>query len=87
MTRDDRAPLHVDIALHRQVKILAAEQGVSMKALTERLLRLGMVAPGLYAALDSFPGWDALAHYETVAPRYALAAYDAALNPEGDPDA
>ena len=42
MTRDDRAPLHVDIALHRQVKILAAEQGVSMKALTERLLELGL---------------------------------------------
>ena len=77
----------IDPKMHKQVAIAAATEGTSMKALTERLLRLGMVAPGLYAALDSFPGWDALAHYETVAPRYALAAYDAALNPEGDPDA
>ena len=82
----ERAPIHVSREIHQQIKITAATEGTSMKALTERLLRLGMVAPGLYAALDSFPGWDALAHYETVAPRYALAAYDAALNPEGDPD-
>ena len=37
----DRAPIFVDIDVHRRIKIMAAEQSVSMKALTERLLWAG----------------------------------------------
>ena len=48
-----------DLDLHRSIKILAAEQGISMKALTERLLRLGMVAPELARLLDEIGFyWD-----------------------------
>ena len=38
----ERTPIHVSREVHRSIKIAAAEQGVSMKALTERLLRLGL---------------------------------------------
>ena len=38
----ERAPIHVSREIHQQIKITAATEGCSMKALTERLLRLGM---------------------------------------------
>ena len=38
----DRKPIYIDPDLHQQIKIAAATEGTSMKALTERLLRLGM---------------------------------------------
>ena len=114
----DRKPIYIDPDLHQQIKIAAATEGTSMKALTERLLRLGMVAPGLYrsaseaAAGCPWCGGTEVSHLQTVTVsrhgpdgeampypeqeqvqcqwcydlRATLAAYDAALNPEGDPD-
>ena len=38
----DRGAIFIDGDLHRSIKIAAATEGCSMKALTERLLRLGM---------------------------------------------
>ena len=52
MTETNRQPVYVNIDLHRSVKIMAAEQSISMRALTERLLRLGMIAPELAEALS-----------------------------------
>ena len=76
-TMTERAPLFVHADLHRSIKILAATEGISMKALTERLLRLGMVAPDLAGALDDCErGGDV---YEDIRARKILAAYDAAL--------
>jgi hypothetical protein len=41
---DRRGALFIDPQVHRQVKIAAAIQGVSIKAMAERWLRLGMAA-------------------------------------------
>lgn len=125
----DRAHIFIDAELQRQIKLLAAEETkatgsfVSMKALTERLLRLGMVAAELRQVLrpfvsysfaeeayttarigqgfprgsrqrnvlavpslsrpDSYTGVTLEHIYATVV---AAAAYDAALNPEGESD-
>ena len=84
----ERAPIHVSREIHQQIKITAATEGTSMKALTERLLRLGMVAPEMSTALVLVRrlGIKSLlgAYAANRAVHESLAAYDAAL--EGDPD-
>ena len=68
----DRLPIYINLDLHRTIKIAAAEQSTSMKALTERLIRLGAVAPDLADALRGL--WD-----DSDEEVIVLAAYDAAL--------
>jgi len=71
----------IDPVLYRQVRIMAAEQSITMKALTERLLRLGMVAPALADALNAVIEAHCIQpHNVDLA---AIAAYDAALNDNG----
>ena len=81
----------IDPEMHRQIAVAAATEGVSMKSLTERLLRLGMVAPEMSTALILVRrlGIKSLlgAYAANRAVHESLAAYDAALNPEGDPNA
>ena len=77
----DRLPIYINIDLHRTIKIAAAEQSISMKALTERLIRLGMMAPELARRLRDLTfcfDWDGLDKEEAV-----LAAFEAALNENG----
>ena len=82
----------IDPKMHKQVAIAAATEGCSMKALTERLLRLGMVAPELCKAIEladrQMPRQRGNLDYEIAKGSLELAwiAYDTALNPEGDPD-
>lgn len=56
MTEATRQPIYIDIFLHRTIKIMAAEQSTSMKSLTERLLRLGMVAGELTQLIKDAAG-------------------------------
>ena len=56
----EHTTLAVNRELHHRMRILAAEQSISMKALTERLLRLGMVAPELARLIEHIGFcWDA----------------------------
>ena len=85
----------LDPELHHDVQALAAKAGVSTQEISERLLRLGMVAPELRDCLvaahfdelwadglvdEGYSRLPHIAHAEAT-----LAAYDAAL--KGDPDA
>jgi len=47
----NRAPIFISKELHRAIKIRAAEEDLSMRALAETLLRRGMVADELAQAL------------------------------------
>ena len=86
----DRGAIFIDGDLHRSIKIAAATEGCSMKALTERLLLAGQHVEILWRSLSDIAGvsgdepWDVDV---TDMASTALAAYRAALNPEGDPDA
>lgn len=77
----DRLPIYINLDLHRTIKIAAAEQSTSMKALTERLIRLGMIAPDLARRLRDLTfgcDWESLDKAGA-----ALAAFEAALNENG----
>ena len=70
-----------DLDLHRRLKIMAAEQGLSIKALTKRLIRQGIVAPDLATELDDFMNADEYDRGNETAlrrARAAIAAYYAA---------
>ena len=83
----NRGALFIDPKLHQQIKIAAAEQGISMKSLTERLLRLGMVAPDVARELRNMTtqiAYDTVDSYDLHCADELLAAYDAALEGESD---
>jgi len=93
----NRAPIFVNKELHRTIKILAAEEGLTMKALAETRLRRGMVAEQLAQALhfvvamgraerDHCPGCGprrntSTGHAENCQIDAALIAYEAANGP------
>jgi hypothetical protein len=40
----DHIPIHVSREMHKAIRVMAAEQEITMRALVEKLLRLGIVA-------------------------------------------
>ena len=78
----NRAPINIDADLHKHIKITAATEGVSMKTLAERLLRLGMAAQemsNVLVELRQRTPQDPIgfANYEAI--HAALVSYDAAM--------